>query len=111
MIWRRGDPAVAQRRDGSGEGAGVRGDPGKKRSEQKENFVVVVVVLICAWLVGFLAGMGDDGERAAEEASAAAAAAAAAGWRLNVSDFQMPERPKDPPFVTRVFLRSLGMFH
>ncbi|KAG8053561.1 hypothetical protein GUJ93_ZPchr0001g33194 [Zizania palustris] len=46
--------------------------------------------------------MGDDGERAAEEASAVA------GWRLNVSDFQMPERPKDPPFVTRVFLRCLG---
>jgi len=33
--------------------------------------------------------------------------APAASWRLYVSDFQqMPERPKEPPFVTRVFLRS-----
>ncbi|CAL4951245.1 unnamed protein product [Urochloa decumbens] len=32
----------------------------------------------------------------------------AASWRLNVSDFHMPERPKEPPFVTRVLLRSHG---
>jgi hypothetical protein len=31
------------------------------------------------------------------------AAEMAASWRLNVSDFQMPERPKEPSFVTRVF--------
>ena len=37
--------------------------------------------------------------------------APAASWRLYVSDFQqMPERPKEPPFVTRVFLRSHGMY-
>ncbi|KAE8792135.1 hypothetical protein D1007_33289 [Hordeum vulgare] len=33
--------------------------------------------------------------------------AAAAPWRLNVSDFQMPERPKEPPpFASRVFMRG-----
>ena len=41
-------------------------------------------------------GMGEDREEGA-----------AASWRLNVNDFQqMPERPKEPLFVTRVFLRS-----
>ena len=44
--------------------------------------------------------MGQDREEGA-------AGEMAASWRLNVNDFQqMPERPKEPPFVTRVFLRS-----
>jgi hypothetical protein len=34
---------------------------------------------------------------------------AAAAWRLNVSDFQIPERPKEPPFSTAVFHRGQGM--
>ncbi|KAI4973742.1 hypothetical protein ZWY2020_041523 [Hordeum vulgare] len=33
--------------------------------------------------------------------------AAAAPWRISVSDFQMPERPKEPPpFASRVFIRG-----
>jgi hypothetical protein len=41
-----------------------------------------------------------------------AVAAAAAPWRLNVSDFQIPERPKDkePPFSTAVFHRGQGTY-
>jgi hypothetical protein len=37
-------------------------------------------------------------------------AVAAAPWRLNVSDFQIPERPKDkePPFSAAVFHRGQG---
>ncbi|XP_073110341.1 metal tolerance protein 7 isoform X2 [Elaeis guineensis] len=35
-------------------------------------------------------------------------AAAVQSWRLNVSDFQMPEGPKDPSFVSRVFRRAHG---
>ncbi|CAO2209120.1 unnamed protein product [Urochloa humidicola] len=56
--------------------------------------------------------MGEGKEAAGSPAPAAAAgeemAGPAASWRLNVSDFQMPERPKEPPFVTRVLLRSHG---
>ncbi|TVU22085.1 hypothetical protein EJB05_31764, partial [Eragrostis curvula] len=44
-----------------------------------------------------------------EGTEAAEMAGPAASWRLNVNDFQMPERPKEPPFVTRVFLRGHGM--
>ncbi|XP_051222647.1 metal tolerance protein 7-like isoform X2 [Lolium perenne] len=33
---------------------------------------------------------------------------AAAAWRLNVSDFQIPERPKEPPFSTAIFHRGQG---
>ncbi|KAL6848245.1 hypothetical protein ACP4OV_022373 [Aristida adscensionis] len=50
--------------------------------------------------------MGDE-EKAA--VAAAGMEGPPASWRLCVSDFQMPERPKEPPFVTRVFLRGHGM--
>nr|CAB3476431.1 unnamed protein product [Digitaria exilis] len=54
--------------------------------------------------------MGDDDKNNKEGTSPAAGkmAGPAASWRLNVSDFHMPERPKEPPFVTRVLLRSHG---
>ncbi|KAF8724547.1 hypothetical protein HU200_020806 [Digitaria exilis] len=56
--------------------------------------------------------MGEDDSNNKEGTSPAAAAGKMAGpaasWRLNVSDFHMPERPKEPPFVTRVLLRSHG---
>ncbi|XP_072964136.1 metal tolerance protein 7-like isoform X3 [Typha angustifolia] len=29
-------------------------------------------------------------------------------WRLNANDFRLPEPPKEPPFVSRVFLRRHG---
>jgi hypothetical protein len=44
--------------------------------------------------------------RGEKEDKAAKMAGPAASWRLNVSDFQMPDRPKEPPFATRVFLRG-----
>ncbi|CAA7408479.1 unnamed protein product [Spirodela intermedia] len=28
------------------------------------------------------------------------------GWRLNVGDFQVPDRPKNPPLAARVFLKA-----
>lgn len=58
--------------------------------------------VLCYLFLVIAAGMGDkeEGKAAAEMAGPAAA------WRLNASDFQMPERPKEPPFVTRVFLRG-----
>ncbi|CAD6232473.1 unnamed protein product [Miscanthus lutarioriparius] len=49
--------------------------------------------------------MGDGDHKEGLKAGGGMAGPAAS-WRLNVSDFQMPERPKEPPFVTRVFLRS-----
>ncbi|TKW13235.1 hypothetical protein SEVIR_5G086900v4 [Setaria viridis] len=52
-------------------------------------------------------GENKEGQGAPAEAGEIAAGPAAS-WRLNVSDFHMPERPKEPPFVTRVFLRSHG---
>jgi len=51
--------------------------------------------------------MGDGDHKEGLKAGGGMAGPAAS-WRLNVSDFQMPERPKEPPFVTRVFLRSHG---
>ncbi|RLM91614.1 metal tolerance protein 7 isoform X1 [Panicum miliaceum] len=55
--------------------------------------------------------MGEGREEgAAAPPAGQMAAGPAASWRLNVSDFQqMPERPKEPPFVTRVLLRSHGV--
>ncbi|CAO2198820.1 unnamed protein product [Urochloa humidicola] len=57
--------------------------------------------------------MGEGKEVGGSPAAATGGemAGPAGSWRLNVSDFHMPERPKEPPFVTRVFLRSHGMLH
>lgn len=49
--------------------------------------------------------MGDD-----DDHNEGLRAGPTASWRLNVSDFHMPERPKEPPFVARVFLRSHGTY-
>lgn len=35
--------------------------------------------------------------------------AATTSWRLNVSDFALPEAPRDPPLVSSVFRRYRGM--
>ncbi|KAL6627509.1 hypothetical protein ACP70R_031235 [Stipagrostis hirtigluma subsp. patula] len=53
--------------------------------------------------------MGGEGGK--EKAAPAMEGQHAASWRLNVSDFHMPERPKEPPFVTRVFLRGHVSFN
>ncbi|CAL9118486.1 Metal tolerance protein [Musa troglodytarum] len=44
-----------------------------------------------------LSPMGQEGD-----------SAATTGWRLNVSDFALPEAPKDPPLVSSVFRRYRG---
>ena len=55
-------------------------------------------------------GMGDDHKEKEGLKAGEGMAGPAASWRLNISDFHMPERPKEPPFVTRVFLRSHGTY-
>ncbi|KAG1334787.1 putative Metal tolerance protein 10 [Cocos nucifera] len=42
------------------------------------------------------------------EGETAAAAMASQSWRLNVSDFQMPEGPEGPSLISRVFRRAHG---